>query len=390
MTSEKRVGLIDNLSHIDQFVSSRLHRTSASEIMAATGGNTGNVAFVFGVRQILKNDMVRIGWGWDPDQVKARCDHLVICCANQIGKHTDLAEWADRLEQFNLPVTLVGLGAQADDITQEPEIPKGTLQFLHLVSKLRHDDQLANIAVRGEYTQRVLANIGIDSVAAGCPSLHISPEKDLGSKVLARQRIEGTERVAVAAGNPWHAASAHLERVLVGVVEHYQGEYVLQHPESMMQFHYGEREAISEMTAARFLHVYGERFDLDGLIDWFRRHSVAFADAPNWMTFMRKFDLVLGPRYHGVALGIQAGTPGCVVTIDSRTTELCDGTGVKQVSVSDLRDASPADVVEVSMWDNADAERLNQVRGVQSSKFVEFIDSNGLAASDHILSLANT
>lgn len=93
----RRVGLIDNLVDIDNFISLKLQDATASEIMTATGGNTGNVGFVFGIRKILGNSITRVGWGWTAAVVQDRFDHLVICCANQLGAHADLGAWADRL-----------------------------------------------------------------------------------------------------------------------------------------------------------------------------------------------------------------------------------------------------------------------------------------------------
>ena len=39
---------------------------------------------------------------------------------------------------------------------------------------------------------------------------------------------------------------------------------------------------------------------------------------------MRNFDFVVGPRFHGVMLAMQAGTPGGVIAHDSRTHEMCE------------------------------------------------------------------
>ena len=39
---------------------------------------------------------------------------------------------------------------------------------------------------------------------------------------------------------------------------------------------------------------------------------------------MRTFDFVAGPRFHGVMLAMQAGTPGGVIAHDSRTREMCE------------------------------------------------------------------
>ncbi len=384
----KRVGLIDNLVNIDNFLGDLYCKATAAEVMTATGGNSGNVAFVFGARKILKNPIIRVGWSWSPEVVRQRCDHLVVCCANQLGKHADLGTWADRLEQFGLPVTLLGLGAQSDSMMLTPEIPAGTLRFLEFCKRAAESQDAINIAVRGEYTQRVLAEIGIASEAAGCPSLHINDNPELGAAILHRQGKQAIERVAVAAGNPWHAGSAGLERMLVEIVNLYKGDYILQHPESMLQVAYGERDEMSQKTINRFIDVYQGLFDFESMLDWYRRYSSVFVDAPNWMRFLSKFDIVLGPRYHGVALGLQAGIPGCVITIDSRTQELCEGTAIKSLSVSDAMSLSAVELVERSRWSKHDAECFDLTRQQKAMAYVSFLNGNGLESSDQLTQFA--
>lgn len=384
----KRVGLIDNLSHIASFVEDGFERATAAQVMKATGGNTGNLAFVFGARRMLRNPVTRVGWNWTPGDVRARFDHLVICCANQIGQHADLGGWADRLEQFQLPVTLIGLGAQSDDLRTMPLVPAGTRRFLDYVKNAADAGQ-PNVAVRGAYTESVLEGFGVRAVRAGCPSLQIARDRDLGRRIVERQARQPPRKVAIAAGNPWHGPSAPLEGLLVDIVDRYGGDYVLQHPESMLQVAFGERTNITQATIDRFLHVYGGRFDYDGMLQWYRRNASVFVDVPNWMRFLSKFDAVVGPRYHGVALAIQANVPGCVVTIDSRTQELCDETAIKNLPVLATRDLSAEQLLEASMWSSGDAERFDANRLAKARQYVAFVDSNGLSPSDHLRSLAD-
>jgi len=381
----KRIGIIDNLNDIRGFAESRFHVASAADIMAATGGNTGNVAFVFGLKQLIGNPTVRIEWHWKPESVRQHVDQIIVCCANQIGAHADLGGWADKLAAIDLPVTLVGLGAQANSFNDQPDIPEGTRRFLAVVNALRVDPEHENISVRGEFTKHTLARLETSAVATGCPSLLISSTPNLGKDILARQNAQPAQRVAVAAGNPWHGPSAFLERELVRLVDQQQGAYVLQHPESMLQFALGERDALPDKTVRRFLEIYPDHPTLDALLNWYRHHAYAFIDAPNWMNFLKRFDLVVGPRYHGVALGIQAGVAGCVYTIDSRTQELCDGTGIKSISVQSLRGMNPTEMVTASQWTEEDAMIFDKTRIKNANNFKLFLDRNNITPSTHLI-----
>lgn len=380
----KRIGIIDNLVDISNFLENKYHESNAVEVMQATGGNTGNVAFVFGTRQIIKNPITRIGWGWTPEVVRQRVDHLVVCCANQIGSHADLGNWADKLEQFSLPVTLIGLGGQSDSYEIQPTVPAGTKRFLNIANELRADSQQSNIGVRGAFTQNTLKILGIDSISTGCPSLMISKEHQLGKKIITRQGENPYKKVAVAAGNPWHGASSFLESVLVDVVDKYSGAYILQHPESMIQVGYGEIDNITEQTVNRFLGIYGNRFNLDEMLLWYRRNSHTFIDVPNWMRFLNKFDAVIGSRYHGVALGLQQGIPGCVFTIDSRTQELCDETAVKAINISQLKNLQADELVDIARWSLNDADCFDTNRLLKAKVISEFLLASGIEPSEHI------
>ncbi|WP_313166630.1 polysaccharide pyruvyl transferase family protein [Massilia oculi] len=382
----RRVGIIDNLEDLHSFVDNRYERASATEIMSATGGNTGNVAFVYAARKVVGNPMTRVSWGTSHEEVRANCDHLIICCANQIGKHVDLGVWADRLEKFGLPVSLLGLGAQSESNTVFPEIPEGTKKFLSVVNALRFQG-VDNIAVRGDFTQAVLANEKISAIPTGCPSLHISPIKNLGESILKRQaQTTGEAAVVVAAGNPWHQRSAKLEQILVDIVEQAKGIYVLQHPESMFQFALGE--SVKETTLNHFLEIYGNGFTEHSLREWYRRNAAFFIDAPNWMRALSRFDRVVGPRYHGVALGIQAGIPGAVVTIDSRTEELCTGTGIPRIDISEALKMNANELCEAALWTDEDAVEFDRNRKIKATMLKEFIVANGLEPSSHFSKLS--
>lgn len=383
----KRIGIIDNLQDIQNFAAQKYEDANAAEVMHATGGNTGNIAFVYGVNKLIQNTRTRIGWGWTPSVTRERVDHLVVCCANQIGAHVDLGIWAEKLYNFNLPVTLIGLGAQSTNQQTMPEVPKGTIDFLTQATKLNASTK-PNIAVRGKFTQSVLKKLGFDSLALGCPSLHISNRHRLGKEILARQIGSKFMKVAVAAGNPWHQPSAKIENKLVEIVDNYDGEYILQHPESMLSFAYGELTKISKETIDHFLKIYESKNDLQSLMEWYRRNAVTFVDAPNWMKFLRKFDAAVGPRYHGIALAIQAGVPGCVISIDSRTEELCEGTGIKSITHSKAHTLSADELVHECIWTEDDANIFDDMRSQKALEYTEFMDSNEIKASDHLVKLA--
>lgn len=387
----KHVGLLDNFSNYEALLATPPASRRADQVMQATGGNTGNLAFVHAVRLLLADEPIRFGWHIPPNQARLKLSHLVICCANQLGPHTDLGNWADRLRALQVPVVLIGLGAQSDSLNDWPKIPVGTQRFLQVANRLRWNADSPNILVRGSFSQEVLRRMGIESVAGGCPSCLISPVSGLGQEVLRRQEqaLEHPQqaacRVAVAGGNPWHGSSAFLEPRLFELAERAGSAYVLQHPELL--FSLAMQLPVAPQSAAslnQLLSLHQGRFDEAAMREWLGRHSRFFIDVPSWMAFCAEQDLALGPRYHGVALAVQAGVPGCVFSIDSRTEELARTTGIKQLPVASLTELSAQALVEASRWTSEDAEALDKARQINRGLYLDFVASNGLRASAHL------
>src|ERR1700728_3615219 len=88
------------------------YRKDAKCLFDETGGNTGNLAFMYAVAQQVPSARI-LHWGPPIQEIRAAGDVIVLALANQLGKHTDLGKAAARLQEINLPVVGLGLGAQA-------------------------------------------------------------------------------------------------------------------------------------------------------------------------------------------------------------------------------------------------------------------------------------
>ncbi len=382
-----KIGLVTNLVHIEKFIKTRLFEANSEEWMTATGGNTGNVAFVEGIQNIIDNDIGIVYWGDDPKAVNKYYDHIVVCCANQIGSHVDLAGWADRLRHFDLPTTFIGLGAQSDAIGTIPEIPAGSKKFLELTRALRINESQSNVITRGNFSSEVLEHYGVDSSPFGCPSQFISLQNGLGQRCYQHQQRTQFDRIMTAAGNPWHPSSS-LESVLTEIVENNRGDYILQHPETLIQLAIGETENIEPNKVKRLEQVYSRIGNWTSIKRWFESFGVFFADAQNWMHYSRHFTLAIGPRYHGVALPIQAGVPGKVICIDSRTEELAVTTGIPVIHYKEVEKMDAESLIKACRWTMDDAANYDQVRKDNVSNYLEFLDANKLAANPDMQTLA--
>ena len=61
-----------------------------------TGGNTGNLAFRYGLASHTK-DVLFSHWNAPAADIRAAADILLLPLANQLGAHTDLGHLADRI-----------------------------------------------------------------------------------------------------------------------------------------------------------------------------------------------------------------------------------------------------------------------------------------------------
>ena len=381
-----RIGLITNLVHEKSFIEHKLAFGSSADWMTATGGNTGNVAFVEGVKKILGGKVQVIHWGDNPAAIHQHLDHIVVCCANQLGAHADLSGWADRLTQFDLPTTFIGIGAQADNLGDIPELPEGTLDFLKVAASLRVDPEKSNFITRGEFSSAVMQHYGYDSNPFGCPSQFISPLTDLGQKCLEHLKKRKRHKILAAAGNPFHPSGV-IENKLVNIVNDYRGEYIIQHPKVLFDLALQDTSELSQAQVNAIERTYSSLGKLEDISNWIAENSVYFADAQYWMHYCKRFSHVIGPRYHGVALPIQVGVPGKVISIDSRTEELAKSTGVPSISYKDVVGMSEDDIVAASEWTQEDADRYDRIRQENTKAYSRFLSAQGLPTSDHFNAL---
>ena len=292
-----------------------------------TGGNTGNLAFRYGLASHTK-DVLFSHWGAPVDQLRAAADVLLLPLANQLGPHTDLGNLADRIEAFGLPVVGIGLGAQAASADVDVTLTEGTERWLRTMIAHAPSDA-PNIGVRGAYTQQQIARLGLgDKVAVtGCPSNFINMHDDV-AKQLAEGYAAVPRHVAVTAGIPYIPRLRALEHSLAQLVTDTGGAYVVQHGKEMLHLARNEFELMGAEKLELCRDYVRPELDEAAFKTWCRQYAYAFFDVPGWMDFLRRFDFVVGTRFHGAMLAIQVGVPAGVIAHDSRTHEMCTTMGI--------------------------------------------------------------
>lgn len=364
-----------------------IDRADAGALFEMHGGNLGNVAFVNAIWSHLRSPVTPVSWHASAEELRSKADIVVIACANQLGSHTDLGRVADNLERAGLPLLALGLGAQSDSQSRDVELTPGTRRWLEVIARSR-TGRSANIGVRGDYTLRQLERLGLQdsAVTVGCPSNFTNLAQDYVESVEARSRLP-VSLVAAAIGQPHTPQLASIERQIVELVSQTGGTAIVQHGLLMIRLAQREFGAVEDRLLEQTRRYFRPNLTIEAFKQWCSRTLVAFGDANQWMHWLRRYDFVVGPRFHGVMLAIQAGVPAGCVAYDSRTLELCQTTGVPVRAWNDIPEPLTLDNLNLLFPFHGEAYRATRARMVQ--RYVAMLQDAGVEVAPGLKALAS-
>jgi len=341
--------------------------------LAKTGGNTGNQIIAHALLgQIAYQDV-----SWDhsinPHQVAERFDMFVIAAANFLFHAFDFGGMAHYIEEADLPVAIVGLGAQARNY--DPDIPllPGTERFLDVVA-----ERAVSIGVRGPFTQQVLDRRGIRNVTVtGCPSYYMR-----GAPVTAFAKPDFDTVRSISVNASRDVIGHAFDPIRMGeIVRQIYREAVVWNADFIAQSETAEislgdqvpgrsvAPALDEICA--FLRDVADESDVRR---WASNHVRVFFEVSDWIEAVRGYDFVFGNRFHGNMIALQHGVPACVICHDTRTEEMCQFLGLPYANIMDI------DAIDVrSLYDKVDTAVLNARYSALYPKYVEFLKTNGLS-----------
>jgi len=360
------------------------------DLFNGIGQNNGNLAFVHAIASHISNPVKFFGWSASAEELKENADIIVIPCANQLGRHTDYGTMADNLEKSGLSIVAIGLGAQADSYDQDIKLTDGTRRWAEVIARSNPSSAGSNIYTRGAFTTSQLDKLGIHgSVAGGCPSYFTNPNPGLGQKIHKQWADLPVPRsISVAAGHQAWLKTRDIEHQLIGLMMDpmYPGQYVVQSMGEMIRvsreiFDGIDPHALKELHNHTVPHYSFEEFKA-----WCRNYVRSFYDVPAWMDTLRRHDLTIGARYHGVALALQAERMGLTVTIDSRTRELCENTGVPHVAATDL--TTPLTRSSLKKMIRFDPDAYDRHRSAAASRYLDFLTANRLQPASFLQRIA--
>ncbi|MFT7157088.1 MAG: hypothetical protein ACI8Q1_002103 [Parvicella sp.] len=363
----------------------KVNELDSRQLMFAVGGNVGNLAFQYPMELLFdcelkpwteaieRHFLIVTGANWIEDKEKAPFNELLF----------------SKISEYD-HVLLYGLGAQARLGTTPHEysadLPASLTARLYATA-----EKLNSIAVRDEFTAQVLKSLGVENVhVLGCSSIFMNASPNIGAQVISKAIVAlncSEQSIKVTLNEFTHNAksrsltSRDLNANICFLKTRYS-HYLLQGRHSISCY-YGESEKVGDVVA-EFLSLE----DADFYYECLRNRSVLFTDIPNWLSYYRTRELVVGTRIHGAILALQAGTPTVLITHDSRTKGLSDVLCVPSIEAEKFaeRQYTNKELLEIC------AEQLvnfDQNRQELAARWKIFIEENGFKVSKHLNGICN-
>lgn len=337
------------------------------------GSNVGNLVFAQSVIRLLSVSGERLPTsgliGRSPSEINAEYDHVVIPLANAFRHNyiPSLDGLSDLIENLTIPVTVVGVGAQASlkgHSGHANRLKPAVTRFVQAVL-----ERSPSIGVRGEFTRDFLVDLGfgeerIDVI--GCPSMFMYGPDLPPTRTVTGLGPESKIALNISPyvkemGEASHDLAARYRNIV----------YIPQDLRSLNLLMYGEYP----MTSTRVTEESGVPITVDHPL--VASDRVRFClDPRTWFDFLAGYDFSFGTRIHGNIAAVLAGTPALVLAHDSRTLELADYHAIPHRVIKELDRIDPVELYAEAEWDTM-AKRHPELW----DRFAAFLDRHGL---DHV------
>lgn len=345
---------------------------SVDEILVETGLNSGNLMFFSALRRVVKHTVESHGMAFDPAVVRERHDGIIIPAANWLTARRDLTDMARLIEKADLPTNIVGLGAQAFE-NRIPELLPGTQRFLKVIS-----DRCHSLSVRGDFTAEVVAAAGIKNVVVtGCPSLLWNVDRPAqvtsAAVPLSKVSMHGTRYEGRGMLDP--SDKSYIGLLMMRFARERAFDYVAQTERDDIVAADLNNDTLALSALRQLKLVYGAG-SVAELRKYLAAHLKFFHDPVTWIAYMKGRQLSFGTRLHGVIAGLLAGTPGILVTHDTRTLEMANKAGIPHVAAQ----AIITNGIDIeSIYADADFDAFNKRQITYYGDFLKFFADNQIA-----------
>lgn len=338
------------------------------------GNNTGNLVFSQAVYRLLSTadaELATAGLAKSrAKDINGSYDHVVIPLANAFrpGYENTLDALSALVEELTIPVTVVGVGAQASIDGNHKDVGSvgaATTRFVKAVL-----ERSPSIGVRGKFTGDFLAALGFGGEhvrVIGCPSMFMH-----GPDLRVRKKVEALTTDSLIAFNvsPYVKEMGQISHDVAARFPHLV--YMSQNIQSLELLLYGTYP----MGKKQRMLKSGVPVTLEHPL--IRQNRVRFfLDPKAWFDHLTTYDFSFGTRIHGNIAALLAGTPALLLAHDSRTLELARYHEIPHREIRSLPD--PVDPIK--LYADSDWEPMNTAHEGRWDRFADFFAEHGL---DHV------
>lgn len=342
------------------------------------GKNTGNLMFTEAIYSLIGGEITSIGFNFDPMFVNKNFDAVIIPAANWLNNYSDWDWLIERLSDLKIPVTIIGIGLQAE--TYDLESVKVNDSCRRLIEFFAN--QSSPISVRGYFTQEWLNSIGVDNVVAtGCPSLYMNIFRSIEFAATGKLLFQGTRYGLTES----FIGSNGINRRMFEFAVQFDCPMIFQsEPEEMELITSGvSSRSLDEEKQKLLLNLYGFG-SVETLDAFMARNGKVFYDLKAWSQFVSEHKGLVGTRLHGAILALNSGRPAMLVPHDSRTAEVAKFAGIQALNGPTVRDCTTLEEVETLFAVN-NLEKFRDTRSINQATFVSFLADCGFQPnSDHL------
>lgn len=361
------------------------------------GANAGNLLYANGVVRTLAARSNKVATGaFDAHlvdraswvrRINKRHDHFVVPLANafRFKNGASLAAMTELVRALDVPVTVVGVGAQATITAATDEAAgirmgkTGGRKLPSVAESQAHDGRVrdfveavleksSSLGVRGPVTKAYLVGLGLpdDRIdVIGCPSVFtwgpdhrvhrgdepVTTQSELSMNV--DYRVRGIGRVV--------ERNVELYPRLTSVSQDLNSARMIITGED--QFDMTRRDPLTPVHT-------GHRLFLEGRLHF---HSSPWG----WISALGRMQFVFGNRLHGNIAAILGGTAAHLLAHDSRTLELARYHAIPH-STFTVEDAPPT---AAELWERTDYTAFNEAYPARFRTYLDFLHRNGLTTA---------
>jgi hypothetical protein len=317
-----------------------------NELLSSVGANTGNLVFQYAVTNSLGEQPVFLGRGipWDARAIREACRVLVIPSANFIREGFDISGFVQFIEQTNLPLVVLGLGAQAESYEKRAfQLHPSITRLLALCR-----ERCKTIGVRGAFTAEVLECFGVKNVEIiGCPSNFLNSDDDLPDKLAAKWQEE-TAFVCTTGDEPWPKSPAKrdAERNLIQLTRDHGGIYIQQSVEPFVRIlrraNPYQRESVEPALINSLRQALAPDMNISDFCQFLSSSVRIYYAVDQWLEDSARFNFSIGLRLHGNMVAFQSGCPAVWIYHDARTRELAETMALPCMTLESFNATAPS------------------------------------------------